>query len=129
VVGTASLESVAENIGRLLNAEVESTPETCQIRKQRLVKNSKGIFCLMDVNTVIESLKETGIALNKARVFLLPEELPCFALALRQHAIPFPTNFSQSQTCLNGVYCFHLETQEPPEDFAERLAAALTAIE
>jgi hypothetical protein len=129
VVETASLESTAQKIGSLLGIEPEFTAETCRLNKKRLVKNSESRFSLLDLRIAIRSFKENGTAFNKASVYLLPEELPTFVLALMQHPISFPTNFSQYQIVKNGVYCIQLESEESPEDFAERLSAALLAIE
>lgn len=129
VVGTASLDSVAEKISFILDAESEMVSGTYQFRKKRKLKNSERTFCFMKFDIASESYKESGIALNNARVFLLPDEAPRFTLALLQHPISFPTNFSQFQTINHGVCCIQLESQEAPEQFAERLGAALKLLE
>ncbi|TWT25955.1 hypothetical protein [Planomicrobium sp. CPCC 101110] len=125
---TASLKTAAEKISFLLDAEIERTDGLWQIRKQRLVKNSENTFCMMNFSVEVGPFDENGIAVNKASVFLLPEELPHFTSALWRHPISFPTNFSQSQTVEQHLYCLHLESKEPPEDFVERLAGALQII-
>jgi len=129
VVDTVSLESVAERISYLLDAHIEAAADAFQFRKKRLVKNSVSTFCLMDVKLLVESFEDDGVASNKARIFLLPEELPLFTLALIQHPIPFPTNFSQCQTRNHGMYCVEMESQEAPENFAVRLSDALKLVE
>ncbi|MDN7240760.1 hypothetical protein QWY14_03115 [Planococcus sp. N028] len=128
VVDTASLELVAEKIGYLLDVEVESAADGFQFRKKRFVKNLESTFCLVGVSPLTESFEENGMAINKASVFLLPEEMPLFMLALIQHPIPFPSNFSQRQTRTHGMYCIRLESLEVPENFAERLSDALKQI-
>ncbi|TWT09301.1 hypothetical protein [Planomicrobium sp. CPCC 101079] len=125
---TSSLKTVAETISLLLDAEIERTDGLWQIRKQRLAKNTKNTFCMMDFSLEVKSFEENGTAVNKASVYLLPEELPRFTSALWQHPISFPTTFSQKQTADHHLYCLHLETKELPQDFVERLADALQTI-
>ncbi|PSL40956.1 hypothetical protein B0H99_10388 [Planomicrobium soli] len=125
---TASLDSLAEKISLLLDAEIEVSDSSWHYRKQRIVKNRKNVICIMDLSVEVGAFEENGNAINQASVSLLTEELPGFTLALREHPIPFPTHFSQSQKTDSHLCCLLLETKEPPEDFAERLAGAFDKI-
>lgn len=128
VVGISPVETVAESIGLLLDAKIELASGSYHFIKNRIVHNKELILCSMDVTFLAETPEEEKMTANKAKVFLLPEEIPCFSLALWQHPIPFPTNISQVQTVDHGITCIQLETKEPPEDFAKRLSSALKAI-
>ncbi len=63
--------------------------------------------------------------LNKAEVFLMPSEIQIFMKALINHPCSFPTNFMQQLSKERGMYCITLAAYESPEDFTERLFAAI----
>lgn len=131
VVGISPEEMVAGNIELLLDAKSEvAAGGRYHFIKNRIIQGKELTFCSMDVTFLAEVHPEENRTANKAKIFLLPKELPCFSIALWQHPIPFPTNISQVQTVgHHGMTCLQLETVEPLENFVKRLSGALKAIE
>ncbi|MGI2327999.1 DUF1259 domain-containing protein [Planococcus sp. YIM B11945] len=118
-----NLETVAEKVGMLLDSEIEVLAEKCIVKKKRAIKSS-----VLDLDISFERFRHTGFALNKAEIFLLPEECPVFTLALIQKDIPLPSSYKQRQVANPNIITLYLEAVEPPELFASRLAKAFRAI-
>lgn len=133
VVETDLLVLKSETVGNIMDAEVTVGSGKCQIEKKRTVEaqTSKKV-CVrwsLDLSVSFSELTESGLALNEAEVFLLPEELPIFTLSLLQHDILFPINYSQQVSMERGMYCVRINSKESPENFAARLSDALRALE
>ena len=125
-------ESAAEKVGWLLEAEVEAAGEKYLVKKKRTMKihSLEAFFtCTLDLDISFERLQDNGSAFNKAEIFLLPEEFPAFTFALSEHPIPFPTDYRQWAVTNPNIISVCMESTEPPEHFAERLAAALQVID
>ncbi|EGA91351.1 hypothetical protein GPDM_00740 [Planococcus donghaensis MPA1U2] len=127
-----SLERLAEQVGVLLNAEVEAQNGECLIKKTRAINISsqnKNFNCVLDHDISFKNLKEDGTALNQAEILLLPEELTLFTNALHEHPIPLPINYQQRVDINPNIVCIYMSSEESPEDFATRLSAVFSAIE
>lgn len=129
MIETESMALTVKNVSRLLGAEMEVTEKFLQLKKKRKIKARKSpdmyVSWSLDL-TVFFRLQE---AVNEAEVFLLPEELSIFTQALIENPILFPTSFSQHLSMERGMYCIRLKSQEPAEEFAERLSEALGALD
>ena len=128
----ATKESASEKAAQLLNAEIELQAEKVLIKKQRTLEifaNNNLFTCTLDLDISFDHFQDNGSAFNQAEIFLLPEEFPAFTFALREHPIPFPTDYRQWTVTNPSIISVCLESREPPEHFAERLAAALHVIE
>ncbi|MGK7377065.1 DUF1259 domain-containing protein [Planococcus sp. 1R117A] len=126
------LEQVAEKVGMLMKSEVELQHGGCIVNKKRTLvihANTSFFSCTLDLDISFTNLKEDGTAHNKAEIYLLPEEFPCFSFNFKEYPIPLPTDFQQRLISNPNIVCVHLESKERPEDFAERLSAALEVIE
>lgn len=126
------MEQLAEKVGLLMKAETELQSGKCQVKKKRTleIRASKSCFiCKLDMDISFRHLKEDGIALNEAEIYLLPEEFPVFAENFRNHPIPLPTNYSHKIETNPNLVCIRMESKEPPEHFAERLEAVLEVLE
>jgi hypothetical protein len=126
------LEEVAEKVGMLLKSEIELLPAGCIVKKKRTLEiraNAAFFSCTLDYDISFDRLKEDGIAHNKAEIYLLPEEFPCFSYNFNEYPIPLPTDFQQRLISNPNIVCVRMESKERPEYFAERLAAALAVIE
>ena len=122
---------VTEKIGWLMNAEIEMHEEKCLVKKKRtftVFLRSNAIAFTLDLDIWFTYYEESGLAFNKAEIFLLPEEVPVFTLTLREYAIPFPTVYRQRQIVNPHVIAVHMESLEPPDHFFQRLAAAFYAV-
>lgn len=127
-----AMEQIAEKVGMLMKAETELQDGKCLVKKKRTleIRASKSCFiCTLDMDISFRHLKEDGIALNEAEIYLLPEEFPAFTENLRKYPIPLPTNYSQRLASNPNLLCIRMESKEPPEHFAERLSATLEVIE
>ncbi|ANU21954.1 DUF1259 domain-containing protein [Planococcus donghaensis] len=125
-------ERLAEQVGVLLNAEVEVQNGECLIKKTRAINISsqnKNFNCVLDHDISFKNLKEDGTALNEAGILLLPEELALFTDTLHQQAIPLPINYQQRVDINPNIVCIYMSSEESPEDFATRLSAVFNAIE
>lgn len=120
-------------ISKFMGAEVELHGEFLQLKKKRMIKVQKSLDMYvswsLDLNVSFRLNSDHREASNGAEVFLLPEELPVFTQALIGHPILFPISYSQYLSMERGMYCIRLRSQEPPEDFAERLSEALAVLE
>lgn len=128
----AYLEQLAEQVGMLMNAEVEVEGEGCMVKRKRTINISsynKSFSCTLDHDISFKNLKDNGQAFNQAEIFLLPGELASFINALHQHPIPLPTSYQHRMDINPDIICVYLSSEEPPEDFAVRLSAAFDAIE
>lgn len=126
------LTQVGEKAGKMMDAEIEWIGEECLIKKQTTLKicvNQSCFSCTLDLDISFKQLKEDGSAYNKAEIYLLPEEYPAFLQKLRGCPIPLPTNYRQRLVANPNIVCVYMESKEPPEHFAERLAAALEIVE
>lgn len=124
-------ERLAEQVGVLLNAKVEVVGGECFVKRTRPINISsqnKNFNCVLDHDISFKNLKEDGTALNQAEIFLLPEELALFTNALHQHPIPLPINYQQRVDTNPNIVCIYLSSEEPPENFATRLASAFNVI-
>lgn len=116
---------------KTLNAHVEVIGNLYMVKKQRHLAIRSGNSTLsfkMECEITFQDIYQQGKMLNKAEILLLPEELPIFSSALISHCTSFPSNYSQHLVMEPNVYCLHMESRELPGQFAERLAAALKAI-
>lgn len=133
VVETDMLAVKAKAIGNILEADVAVISQKCQMDKKRTVKVKKSskvcVHWSLDLSVSFTGLTDNGEAVNKAEVFLLPEELPVFTLSLLQHPILLPTNYSQQVSMERGMYCMRIIAEESPENFAQRLSDTLQALE
>lgn len=122
------IEELAEKVGHLLEADAEIELDRFLIRKVRTLQIQSGqnsFVCKLDMEISFEQLMEDGTAVNKAEVYLLPEEFTRFLEILRSHPIPLPADYSQWLDEDPNLICVYMESKEPPEHFAERLAAVL----
>lgn len=115
-----------------MGAEVELSAEYWELKKKRMVEMHKSpdrcICCSLDLTVSFNLFPNGRETLNKAEVYLLPEELTTFTGALIQHPNLFPISYSQHLSKKDGIYCIRLESLEPFEDFAERLSEALSVL-
>ncbi|WP_422124574.1 DUF1259 domain-containing protein [Planococcus sp. X10-3] len=126
------LEAMANEVAALLDAEIELTQNGCLLKKKRRLTihtDQKDFSCILELDISFRNFKNNGIAVNKAEILLLPEELSPFTAAWASYALPLPVNFKQRCETNPNIVCLHLETTESPRDFAERLSASLHALE
>ena len=123
--------NVPDKVGWLMDAEVEAHEEKHLVKKKRtftIFLGSKAITFTLDLDISFTYYEESGVAFNKAEIFLLPEEVPVFTSTLRKYTIPFPTVYRQRQVINPNVIAVYMESLEPPDHFFQRLAAAFYAI-
>ncbi|MGK7377483.1 DUF1259 domain-containing protein [Planococcus sp. 1R117A] len=126
------VETVAEKVGHLLDAEVEGNSDKYIIKKNRTLQictENVCFTCALELDIFFKRMHGNGIAFNKAEILLLPEELKAFNSALMEHEITFPTSFRQWQVENPHIIAVNIESMEPPENFAARLASALQVID
>ena len=128
----ATRESAAKKAGQLLGAEIEQQAGKVLLKKQRtldIFAENNRFTCTLELDISFNHFQDNGSAFNKAEIFLLPEEFPAFTFALSEHPIPFPTDYRQWTVTNPNIVSVCMESMEPPEHFAERLAAALQVID
>lgn len=114
-----------------LHAEVEIIGNLFLVKKLREITINSGNSSFsfkVDCDITFQVIQQQGMTHNKAEILLLPEELSIFSSALIGHDLPLPSNYSQRLVMEPNIYCLYMESRELPEEFAERLAAALKAI-
>ncbi|MBX0314125.1 DUF1259 domain-containing protein [Planococcus glaciei] len=120
------------NVAQILKGNIEEQAGKFYIVKKRIIEISvenHAFTCMLEHDISFEGVLKDGYALNKAEIFLLPEEYPAFFSALSGHTIPFPVQYRQWQRVNPHIISVCMESIEPPEDFAKRLATALQIIE
>ena len=125
-------EAAAKRAGQLLAAEIEQQTEKVLLKKQRTLEIfavNHRFTCTLDLDISFDHFQDNGSAFNQAEIFLLPEEFPAFTFSLSEHPIPFPTDYRQWTVSNPNIISVCLASTEPPEHFAERLAAALQVID
>lgn len=129
---TDSLSLAAEKVSEILDAEMELHEGFWQVLKKRTIKAQKSFdMCVswsLDLSVSFKPSRHHQLAINKAEVFLLPEELALFTGALIQHPILLPSSYSQRLSTERGMHCIRLTSKEPPENFAKRLSEALCVL-
>ncbi|MFD1031348.1 hypothetical protein [Metaplanococcus flavidus] len=130
MAGTNSLTLAAENENGFMDIEVELNTEFWRLKKKRLSKLRKLRKKHVDWSFAdpFKIFRHDEEALNKAEIYLLPEELPNFTRTLIEHPKSFPINYSQHMSIERGIYCLRLNSKEPFEDFAARLSKALSVL-
>lgn len=126
------LAQLAEQVGMLMNSEVELQAGECLIKRKRTIhisSHKKDFICTLDHDISFKNLKDNGKAFNQAEIFLLPGELASFINALHRHPIPLPTSYQHRMDSNSDIICVYLTSEEAPEDFAARLSSAFDAIE
>ncbi|WP_422124716.1 hypothetical protein DHX103_03530 [Planococcus sp. X10-3] len=125
-----SLVLTAENTNGFLGSEVELNTDFWRLKKKRLGKLRKSRKKHADWarSDPFQIFRHDMEDLNRAEVYLLPEELPVFTQALIKHPKSFPITYSQNLSMERGIYCLRLKSHEPFEDFAARLSKALSAL-
>lgn len=127
----SALEAAADSVARLLDADIEYQAGQIVIKKKRTLQifsDNRCFTCRFDHDISFEKFQQNGTALNKAQIFLLPEEYPAFFCALSEHRIPFPPHYRQWQRVNPHIISVCIESLERPEHFAERLASAVSML-
>ena len=131
--GTDLLALMAEKANDFWGEDVEFIEGGWRLTKKRTIQVGKRpdiyVNWSLDLNVSSRVSNNDRKEFNRAEVFLLHEELPVFTQALIEHPISFPTCYSQQLSQERGMHCLRLASQEPFEDFAERLSAALVVLE
>lgn len=126
-------EQIAELAGTLFNSEVEVSGGQCDIRKKRVLDihadSTTKFSCTLDLDISFSSLKDNGIAFNKAEIFLLPDEFSAFTSSLIGYPVSLPTEYRQRLVANPHIICLYIEAVEAPEDFMSRLASAMKDLE
>ncbi|WP_298827424.1 hypothetical protein [uncultured Planococcus sp.] len=133
MIGTDSLALKNKKTKFFLGSEMEFMEGAWQLAKKRTIQVEKRpdvyVSWSLDLNVFSRISSDDREAFNQAEVYLLHEELPIFMKAFIGHPISFPTSYSQKLSMERGMHCLRLASQEPFEDFAERLSGALGVLE
>ena len=123
---------IADEVKRTLMASCEYREGKFHFTKTKkldiFLGSSLFVFKL-DMEISFEHFQQDGAAVNKARVYILPEEILAFEDPLRKFPIPLPIAFRQCIHMNQNLVEITMESLEPPRNFALRLAAALKEIE
>ncbi|ALS75899.1 MULTISPECIES: hypothetical protein [Planococcus] len=123
---------IADEVQRTLKARCEYREGKFHFTKTKkldiFLGSSLFVFKL-DMEISFGHFQQDGAAVNKARVYILPEEMLAFEDTLRKFPIPLPIAFRQCIHMNQNLVEITMESLEPPRNFALRLAAALKEIE
>ena len=124
--------SAVEKVKAYLDAEVETIAGQTFVKKSREMKifrEQQCFTCIIEHDISFGKVNADGTALNRAEIFLLPEEYPSFLFAWKSFRIPLPTDYRQWQQVNPHIVSMCVESVEAPEDFAARLSAAFSSLE
>lgn len=131
MISAQPIKDISEILEKALDAPVEVLGDFYVVTKHRELAIQSADAALsfqMDYEITFQNIHQQGEMLNKAELLLLPEELPIFLSALISQGASLPSNYSQRLVMEQNVYSLFIESRELPKRFAERLAAALKAI-
>ncbi|WP_404335185.1 hypothetical protein [Planococcus rifietoensis] len=123
---------IADEVQRMLNARCEYREGKFHFTKTKKLDIYLGssLFAFkLDMEISFGHFQQDGFAVNRAEVYLLPEEMLAFEDTLRKFPIPLPIAFRQCIHMNQNLVEIRMESLEPPRHFALRLAAALKEIE
>ena len=123
---------IAEEMQHVLRANYEYREGKFhfgKIKKLEVFLGSSRFVFKLYAEISFEHLQQDGSAINKAALYLLPEEVLAFAEAFRKFPVPFPVAFRQQLYLNPNIVELSIESLESPVVFAQRLSAALKAIE
>lgn len=123
---------IADEVKRTLKAHCEYREgkfHFTKTKKLEIFLGSSFFVFKLDMEISFEHFQQDGAAVNKARVYILPEEILAFEETLRKFPIPLPIAFRQCIHMNQNLVEITMESLEPPRNFALRLAAALKKIE
>lgn len=126
------IEQVAERVGVILAADSRLEAGKCIIQKKRtitLYTADSHYTHTLDFAISFKNFQADGTALNKAQIYLLPEEFPYFVDTLRKYPCPLPPHHKLRVRQGWNMICFTVKTKEAPDHFAQRLSAALKVVE
>lgn len=127
-----AFEEAALQVAAFLDAEVDSVSGKCIVKRPRRFKvldHGEVRNCKGDFEVSFSAYRQDGVSLNQAAICLMPEEYDLFIRTIMGHELPLPIHYTQRLTTDFNIYCLNFESFEPPGHFAERLAAALKAID
>lgn len=122
---------LADTLSRILMTQVNKMNGKYLMKKTReiaITEKDQVFDCVLEMDISCEPYLDSRYSVNKAEILLTPEELPAFSAALRDYKIAFPLNTKQHVVTNPNIVCLFMESEEPADQFAERLAAALTVI-
>ncbi|KZE37806.1 methyltransferase [Bhargavaea cecembensis] len=120
-------DQLCKQFAQILNGQGKWEKGRCSVSLHRtlnttvLGKKSTG---LMTANVSFESLDETGRALNLAEIAVLQEEVPVFIQTLSQYGLIISALHNHWLFTNPLVMYVHIQSVEPPLDFARKLAYA-----
>ncbi|KYG59915.1 hypothetical protein [Planococcus maritimus] len=123
---------IADEVQKMLKARYEYREGKFHFTKTKKLEvflgSSLFVFKL-DMEVSFEHFQQDGAAINRASVYILPEEVLAFHHTLRRFPIPLPIAFRQHTQMNQHIVEVVMESLEPPGNFAQRLAAALKEFE
>lgn len=126
------VEQIAQRVGGILAADSRLQEGKCTIHKKRTMTvyaNGKYYTHTLELGISFKSFKADGTALNRAEIYLLPEEFPFFFHTLKKYNLPLPPHHKLQVKTRRDLICFTVKAKEAPEHFAQRLSAAMKIVE
>ncbi|MCC3376027.1 DUF1259 domain-containing protein [Cohnella sp. REN36] len=125
------VEGLCRQFGELLRGKSRLQNGVCKVSLNRnfpvLVQGRLSVS-VTPAEAQFESFGPDGRALNLSEITLLPEEVPAFMQAVVRQGIIVAALHNHWLYTEPSLLYIHLQSVEPPLDFARKLAAAFTVL-
>ena len=126
-----NFQKVCEQFGQVLRGKSQMKNGVCSVSFKRqidLTIQGKKSSATLGVNATFESLDQQGLALNISEVPILESEIPTFEYAVVQQGLIISAIHNHWLYTNPTLLYIHLQSVEPPIQFAQKLAYAFTQL-
>lgn len=122
---------LCNQFAQILNGKGKLGNGVCSVEMQRAFKVSvqgRQTSSVVPVGISFEALDHDGNALNLAEIAILEEEIPAFMQAVVQQGIIVSALHNHWLFTKPNILYIHLQSVEPPLNFANKIAYAFHAL-
>lgn len=127
----ADFNSVCTQFATILRGKSSAKDGVCSVSFHRAFNatvQGKPSKTVEPAGVLFESLDQNGDALNLAEISILQEEIPTFMQAITQQGLIVSALHNHWLFTNPTIMYIHIQSVEPPLDFAEKMAYAFTLL-
>lgn len=126
-----AFHSICDQFANILHGKGKTENGVCTVSFHRSFDakiEGENASSILGVDVTFQSLDQEGNALNLVEVAILQEELPAFTFAATQQGIVVGAIHNHWLFTKPQIMYIHLQSIEPPLQFAEKIAYAFTQL-
>lgn len=127
----AKFNSLCQQFAVALGGKSKVDEDVCTVsfhRNFQATVQGKPRKSFIPADVLFESVDQNGNALNLAEVALVEQEIPAFMQAALQQGIIVGALHNHSLFTNPTIMYIHIQSVEPPVDFAQKMAYAFTLL-